>query len=250
MRELMDEIIEKTLSSLRYRHLNGVFVENAEEAESQVLNLIPIDAVVGIGDSTTVRQIGVKEKLKERGTRLLDGFDHRAIYNLDAWKKMIEDSTICNIFLTGTNVITQDGRLVNVDDLGNRVAGMFWGHPKTIIAVGKNKIAKDLDEAFYRLRNIIAPNHLRIRTVELGGRKRNTPCVVTGKCNDCRAEDRGCNVFSIIEGKPMRTEINVIIVNEDLGLSWDESWPKERINKIIQNYKKFAWIPFTDITKW
>ncbi len=33
----------------------------------------------------------------------------------------------------------------------------------------------------------------------------------------------------------------MIIVNEDLGLSWDESWPKERIGKIAKKHEKFAW---------
>jgi len=109
--------------------------------------------------------------------------------------------------------------------------------------VGSNKIVRDLDEAFYRIRNVIAPNHIRIRSVELGGREFRTPCVVTGECSDCRAIDRACNVFTIIEGKPFRTELDVVIIDEDLGLGWDVSWPQDRLTKIIENYKKFAWVP-------
>jgi hypothetical protein len=122
-----------------------------------------------------------------------------------------------------------------VDAVGNRVAGMFWGHPISIIVVGRNKIVKDLEEALTRIRMIIAPNHVRIRSVELGGRKSKTPCAVTGECSDCRATDRICNVFAIIENKPLFTDLNVVIVNEDLGLSWDPSWPKYRIIKIVEN---------------
>jgi hypothetical protein len=120
---------------------------------------------------------------------------------------------------------------------------MFWGHPTTIIVVGRNKIVKDLNEAFLRLRKVIAPNHIRIRAVELGGRQFETPCIVTGECNDCRVRDRLCNVFTIIEGKPIQTDITVIIIDEDLGLAWDESWSRERIAKTIENYKRFVWIP-------
>lgn len=75
-----------------------------------------------------------------------------------------------------------------------------------------------------------------------------TPCVISGECNDCTAKDRMCNVFSVIESKPLRTEINVIVINEDLGLSWDPSWPRERIATITENYRKSVWIP-PDITK-
>jgi len=249
----MDKEIETTLKALRSRHFDGVFVENSEEAKNKILDLIPKDAVVGIGDSTTVAQIGVKEELKKRGTRVLDGFDRKITYtslkDYEAFhNRLIEESTLCSVFLTGTNVVTQDGRLVSMDAVGNRVAGMFWGHPKTIIVVGRNKIVKDLDEAFHHLRKVIAPNHIRIRAAELGGRRVETPCVATGECNDCRVKDRMCNVLTIIEGKPLRTDITVMIVNEDLGLSWNTSWPQERIAKIIENYKRSVWIP-PDLSK-
>jgi len=251
----MGEDIETTLRSLQTRQLNGMFAENSKDANSRIMDLIPRGAVVGIGDSTTVAQIGVKEELKKRGTRVLDGFDRKTAYTtIKEYEELhntpVRESTMCDVFLTGTNAVTQDGRLVNVDAAGNRVAGMFWGHPTTIIVIGRNKIVKNLDEAFHRVRNVIAPNHIRIRAVELGGRRVETPCVITGECNDCRAKDRMCNVFTIIEGRPLRTDITVIIVNEDLGLSWDESWPRERIAKIIENYKRFVWTPPADLAKW
>ena len=244
----MDAQIEEVLSSLHSRHINGFFTENSEEASRKILSLIPNDAVVGIGDSTTMRQMGIPKALKKRGTKVLDAFELKGSQvnpenAQQSLKGVLKEATISDVFLTGTNAIIRDGRLVNVDAVGNRVAGMFWGHPTSIIAVGRNKIVKDLDEAFYRIRNIIAPNHVRIRSVELGGRNPKTPCAATGECNDCRATDRICNIFSIIEGKPFFTDLNVVIVNEDLGLGWDPSWPRARIMQIIENYKKFVWLP-------
>jgi len=237
----MDKEIKDTLKSLRSRHLICFYVENSEDAKNKILELIPKDAVVATGDSTTVEQIGVKKELKKRGQKMLDRFDSERVYSnpeeyQESWDKLINESTVCDVFLTGTNAITQDGRLVNVDATGNRVAGMFWGHPTSIIVVGRNKIVKDLDEAFHRIRTVIAPNHMKIGFVEVRGRQSGTPCAVTGECADCRATGKICNVFTIIEGKPNRTDITVVIVNEDLGLGWDRSWPKERITKIIENY--------------
>jgi hypothetical protein len=186
--------------------------------------------------------------LKERGNKVLNPFEPKRSQTnsndaLKWHKNMLKKATVSGVFLTGTNAITQDGKLINVDAVGNRVAGMFWGHPISIVVVGRNKIVKDMDEAFYRVRKIIAPNHVRIRSVELGGRNSKTPCAVTGECSDCRAKDRICNIFSVIEGKPLFTDLNVVIVNEDLGLGWDPSWPKDRILRIIENYKKFVWVP-------
>lgn len=242
----MDIQIEESLASLHSRHINGIFAENSEDARQKILKLIPQEAVVGIGDSTTIRQIGIPKILRERGIKILDAFEPKDKESHEYHQRLVKEATVCDVFLTGTNAITRDGRLVNVDAAGNRVAGMFWGHPISIIVVGRNKIFKGLEEAFDRIRYIIAPNHIRIRSVELGGREFKTPCVTTGECNDCRATDRACNIFTIIEGKPFRTTLNVIIVNEDLGLSWDPSWPQERIAQIIENYKKFVWIPMKE----
>ncbi len=248
----MDVQIEKCLASLHSRHMNGIFAENSKEACLKILGLIPQHAVVGIGDSTGVKQIGIVGALAERGTKVLDPFelkgsqiDPREAYEYT--ERVSKEATLSDVFLTGTNALTQDGRLVNVDGNGNRVSGMFWGHPISIIVVGRNKIVRDLDEAFHRIRNIIAPHHVHIRTAESKRRKFGTPCAETGECKDCRSSDRVCNIFTIIEGKPFRTDINVIIVDEDLGLGWDESWPKSRIMKIIDNHKRFLWIPKFDV---
>jgi len=244
----MDSQIKEILSSLHARHINGIFAENSEDAIRKILSSVPKDATVGIGDSTTMRQLGIPEALKERGTKVLDAFGRRETSTnpkdaLQLHRRTLKEATVSDVFVTGTNAITRDGRLVNVDAVGNRVAGMFWGHPTSIIAIGRNKIVKDLDEAFHRIRNVIAPNHVRIRSVELGGRNSKTPCAVTGECSDCRATDRICNIFTIIEGKPFFTDLNVVIVNEDLGLGWDPSWPQSRVTQILENYKKFVWIP-------
>jgi len=243
----MDKEIETTIKALISRNINAIFAENGDEAKKKILDLIPHDAIVGIGDSATVVQIGVKEEIKRRGTRMLDGFDQDIVYSslkdYDEchWNMIKESNKKCDVFLTGTNAITQDGRLVNVDGSGNRVSGMFWGPKASVIVIGRNKLVKNLDEAFYRIRNVIAPTHIRIGSVEIGGRRQgNKPCATTGECRDCRTRDRMCNIFTIIEGKPSQIDMTVILVNEDLGLSWDKSWPKERISKIVENYKRFS----------
>jgi hypothetical protein len=244
----MTDYLEKTLAALCSRHIKGIFAEDLKEANQRILDLIPKGAVVGIGDSTAVRQLELLQVLEVRGNRILNAFIPKRsaidIEDFRQWReRIVHEATLCDVFLTGTNALTQDGKLVNVDASGNRVAGMFWGHPLSIVIVGKNKIVRNLDEAFDRIKNIIAPTHFRIRSGELGGRKRETPCVATGKCNDCRSKDRGCNIYTIIEGKPARTDLHVIIVNQDLGLGWDSSWPQKRITKILDDYKKYVWLP-------
>jgi hypothetical protein len=127
--------------------------------------------------------------------------------------------------------VTEDGRIVNVDGNGNRAAGMFWGHPICILVIGRNKIVKNLDEALDRVKNVISPEHIRRKGAP-------SPCTKTGRCHDCIGEQRVCAVTTIIERKTAHTQIHVVIVEEDLGLGWDRSWPEARINSIIKRHEE------------
>ena len=235
----MEASIQKTLKSLQARGIRAWFAKDCREARRRMMDIISKDATVGVGDSSTIRQIGIIKSLKKRGTKVINPFDLKKTVkddrtHLEFLFRPAVEATVCDVFLTGTNAVTQDGRLLNIDGVGNRVAGMVWGHPQVVLAVGKNKIVRNLDDAFDRVKNVIAPEHLRRRGAP-------SPCAVTGKCLDCTGKHRVCAVTTIIENRPMFTEINVIIVDEDLGLGWDESWPKQRINKIAAKHQKFMW---------
>jgi hypothetical protein len=244
----MEETIQETLRSLEYRDFRAWFANDRGEARDLMLDLIAQDAIVGVGDSSTIRQIGIIESLRHRETRVINPFDiDKSIRDNETFlaylfRPMIE-ATLCDVFLTGVNALTQDGRLLSTDGSGNRVAGTFWGHPQVILAVGKNKIVRDLDEAFHRVKNLIAPEHAKRRGIS------GPPCSVTGECHDCSGKQRICNVTAIIEGRPRFTEIHLIVVNEDLGLGWDGSWPRKRIDAIAANHEKFKWTLPPEIRK-
>ena len=128
----MEQSIEKTIESLEKRGIVGWAAEDSAEARNIALKIVPAEATVGIGDSSSVRQVGAVEALKARGNRIINGFalpdkikDLQSHFDYGFWP-MIE-ATLCDVFLTGSNSLTEDGRLVNVDGAGNRVAGMFWG---------------------------------------------------------------------------------------------------------------------------
>ncbi|HVN96113.1 MAG TPA: lactate utilization protein [Syntrophorhabdaceae bacterium] len=243
-KEMKDETISKTLKAFKKRLYRGYFAENREDARKQILDLIPVESTVCIGDSSTVRQIEIVSSLKRRGTPVVNPFDpgikiEDAQGFFDFVFKPAFEATTGDVFLTGSNALTQDGVLLNIDGAGNRVAGMFWGHPISIIVVGRNKIVKDLDEAFQRVKNVIAPEHFRRRGAP-------TPCTVSGRCHDCSGPKRICAVTTIIERSPIQTEIHIILVNEDLGLGFSRDWPRKRIDHIVKEHEKFSWsVPHT-----
>ena len=209
----MEKYIKKCLASLRSRHIKGNFAADFSQACDIALDLIPAEAVVGLGDSSTVRRIGLLDRLKERETTVLNPFATHDVETApeaayEYTEKTSRQASVCDVFVTGTNALTQDGRLVNVDAAGNRVAGMFWGHPLSIIIIGRNKVVENLDEAFKRIRQTIAPNHTFLKSGDDEENKPDIPCARSGQCRDCRSPNRACNVFTIIESKPLRTELH------------------------------------------
>ncbi len=233
----MDLIVDKTLKALERRFIRGWAARNAAEARDIMARIVPKDAVVGTGDSSSVRQVNIIEALIARGNRVINGFDLstritdlQSHFDYGFWPML--EATVCDVFLTGSNAITEDGKIVNIDGNGNRVAGMVWGHPICILVVGKNKIVKNLDEALDRVKNVICPEHIRRKGAP-------SPCAKTGRCHDCAGEARVCAVTTIIERKPVHTDIHVVILDEDLGLGWDRSWPEERIKSIVARHEEF-----------
>ncbi|MCP4119977.1 MAG: lactate utilization protein [Desulfobacteraceae bacterium] len=119
-------------------------------------------------------------------------------------------SLLVDLFVTGTNAVTEEGQLVNLDMIGNRTGGITFGPKHVIIIVGRNKICHDLGEAMDRVKNLAAP----INVMSLD---KNAPCKETGFCHDCHGPDRICNTWTITEKCFPKKRVKIIIVNEDLG---------------------------------
>jgi len=119
-------------------------------------------------------------------------------------------SLMVDLFFTGTNAITEDGILVNLDMYGNRVAALTFGPKYVVVISGKNKIVPELDDAMYRIRNYAAPiNAMRL--------KKKTPCVETTRCQECNSPDRICNTWTITQKSFPKGRVKVVLINEDLG---------------------------------
>jgi hypothetical protein len=238
-----DPQITTVLKALQGRRFSVHYAPDAQSARKIVTEIVPSGSKVGTGDSTSVNQLGIAEALEAAGSTVYVAHAKGKSWEETHRNHVLSYSSECKFFLTGSNAITLDGRLVNVDASGNRVAGMFYGHSESILVLGRNKIVKDLDAAFDRLRHQISPQHVKIRSTDLGGRPFKTGCVKTAECVDCRGDDRTCNIFTVLEFRPKSQKIHVVFVNLDLGLGWDETWPEERIGNIVEEYKKLVWVP-------
>ena len=211
MDEKFEQEVQTVIKSLKSNRFDPVeYVEKAAEAAKMVLDMIPPEAKVGMGGSTSLMQLGVIDELKRRGQLTRSRPD---------------------IYLTGSNAVTLDGKLVNTDMTGNRVTSMIFGPKQVIVVAGMNKVVKDVPAALDRIKKVIAPNIARNAGLK-------TPCAVEGKCTDCKSPMRVCTVTTIIEAKPRMTQISIILVGEDMGLGWNPDWKEERKENILSVFKE------------
>lgn len=199
----------RVIKSLKKNSMNGIYVQTKEEVLEKVISLIPEGSKVGTGGSLTLDQIGVKDMLRKGNFSFID----RNLPGLSEEEshQMRRDSLHADVFLTSTNALTMDGKLVNIDGTGNRVAAISYGPTKVIVVAGINKIVTDLEAAIRRIKDYVTPLHARRRD-------RSVPCAKAGVCVDCKIPERSCNIVTIIEHQRQKDRIKIIIVGEELGL--------------------------------
>jgi len=201
------EVINRLKENFRLRNIEVEYFVTLEDVKSYILNIIPNKCTVGIGHSLTLQKMNITNSLLERGNIVYDKeLAKSREESLDLKKKAL----ITSWYITGSNAISVDGRIVNVDHSGNRVAAIAFGPDKVIIVVGKNKIVDTVDEAIKRVKNISCPLNAKRAGF-------NPPCVIVNKCVECVSNERVCNILSIIEGQSDSNRIKLFIVNEECG---------------------------------
>lgn len=199
---------KKVVESLKKNNFKAQYVSTKEEALNLIIELIPKGSTIGKGGSMTMKEINVYEELGKRGYEIYD--HHKEGLSPEEKAEILGKQQTCDCFLTSTNALTLDGKLVNMDGVGNRVSAMIFGPKKVIVVTGTNKIVKNVDSAIERIQMWVSP----MNNKRLG---KNNPCVKTGVCMDCQGPERICNITTIISQRPQATDIEVIVVGEDLG---------------------------------
>mgnify|MGYP005770758495 CR=1 FL=1 len=202
---------EYMVKVLRNNDYVAELARTKEEAREILLSMIPEGSTIGLGGSVTVKALNVLDELRTEKYHLLDRYavepDHMEV---------CRDSLLTDVFITGTNAVTMKGELVNIDCSGSRTAAIMFGPRKVIVVVGANKLVKDLNAAFVRLKEIAPMNCVK--------EGHQTPCVKSGICEDCHVKQteiikgRMCNHIGItLTGHKFPGRMCAIVIAEELG---------------------------------
>jgi len=203
---------QTAIKNLQKKCFEAKYVKDAKAAFNEIMGRVSKNDCIGLGDSTTLREIGIIDALENGGYNFLNPWKEGVTRpeSLEVRRKTLTS----DIFLTGTNAVTLDGKLVNIDGLGNRVAGMIFGPQKVVVVVGANKIVENTEEAIARIKRISAPVNSRKK---IPYHPSSPPCAETGFCSNCKLPGRICCNTVIIEGCRQKERTCVIIIGESLG---------------------------------
>ncbi|MDL2260471.1 lactate utilization protein [Deltaproteobacteria bacterium OttesenSCG-928-K17] len=201
---------ERLIKKMEKRGIHAVYAEDGPAAKKAVLEMVPAEGAVGLLGSQTMNQIGVYAHFRESGRELVDHATQTkgmSPEEADAYRRRIFQA---EAMLASANALDAEGRIYNIDGVGNRVAAMIFGPKKVVLAVSLNKVAPTPEEAWRRARQTASPmNNKRIGLPN--------PCVKSGHCHDCQLESSICNYFSIIDRSRPAGRISVVLIGEDFG---------------------------------
>lgn len=195
------------IRNLENRHFEAYYCASREEALSKALELIPKGVSVGWGGALSAQQIGLLEALR---TGEYNVIDRDKATTPDEREQAQKKCLLADVFITGTNALSIDGQMVNIDGNGNRVAAIVYGPETVLVIAGMNKVTDSLESAVIRARTVAAPMNKQRFSLQ-------TPCEVTGTCADCKSDGCICNQVLITRNCRPAGRIKLILVGEDLG---------------------------------
>lgn len=211
--------LNRTADALTANNFEVHIVKDRAEAGNKVRELLKEGDVIGVGGSETLNECGVLDIVREERYRFIDRYEKGL--SPDEIRARHVSSLGADVYISGTNAITESGVLYNVDGNGNRIASIAFGPKSVIIVAGANKIVKTLDDAVKRVKMYAAPSNTKRLGVP-------SYCQACGECRSlshgnaemtdgCSGASRICCDYLISAYQRQKNRIKVILVEENLG---------------------------------
>ena len=202
-----EKIGKKVCEALNSRGFCACYCNTKQDALIKALSFIPEGKTVSWGGCKSAEEIGLIEAVKNGNYTVLD---RDTAQTPEERQQIMKQALTCDVFLSGTNAITETGELVNIDGMGNRVAAMTYGPNSVIVIAGMNKLVSNVMDAANRARTTAAPINAQRFDIK-------TPCKIDGACHDCNSPDSICSYIVRTRRCKPEGRIKVILVGESLG---------------------------------
>lgn len=202
------EILEQLRGQLSYKGFSTVFCKTRKEAQRYVEENIPNGSSVRITGLDTLEDLGINTVLVDKDMKIMYHKPGSSSFNGD--DDDVAEKPVTDFHIAGANAVTEDGQIVSIDDNRLQSTMMLTKSKQVYLFAGINKITADINDAIWRIKNIIMP--LKSRKEKLGA-----PCEIPGYCVECKTRASLCKVTNILEFCPPSVKITIILLPQSLG---------------------------------
>ncbi len=152
-----EETLQRAVTGLQERNIEGMVVDDGEDARKLVLDRLPTGAEVHSGKSKTLQDAGIFDliqdpdqynALRPRYLKMDRQTQAREIRKLIAGP---------DFMLGSVNAVTESGVLVAASATASQLGPYASTAGKVILVVGSQKIVPDLETALRRIREYVLP---------------------------------------------------------------------------------------------
>ena len=198
---------DKIIAAMKSRQMECIYFEKTKDMLEYIKAVVPAKATASWGGSMTLYEAGVIDLLRDGLCKIID---RDSAQTPEEAHKYMHQAFDADYYFLSANAITMDGKLVNIDGNGNRVAALIYGPKNVFVIAGMNKVVKDEEAAMDRVKNQAAPmNVIRLST--------GAPCSKTGSCQHCKGTGTICCHTVVTRYSRVPGRIKVLLVGEELG---------------------------------
>lgn len=157
--ELVDSsVLDNAVKNLVDHGFIVEVVDTGSQALEKIKTIIPKDASVMNGSSTTLNQIGFIEYLKsgDHGWNNLHA-NILAETDKDKQAKMRKESVLSDFYLGSAHSVSETGEVLIASATGSQLPHLVFTSQNIILVVSTKKIAKDMNDAMNRISEHVVP---------------------------------------------------------------------------------------------
>jgi hypothetical protein len=191
--------LQQVAGRIRERNIEVLVVKNGEEARQVVLERLPKGAEVHSASSKTLLDAGIFDAIQDPDQYNALRHQFMKMDRKTQGREIRKLIAAPDFMLGSVHAITEDGILVTASATGSQFGPYASTAGKLLLVVGSQKIVPDLETAFRRIRDYVAPwEDARLRqTINMG--------TYIGK-------------ILIIEREWIKERTTVILVREPIGV--------------------------------
>ena len=152
-----EETLHRVAERIRERNIEGLIVDDGDEARKVVLERLPKGAEVHSGKSKTLQDSGILDAVQDPGQ--YDALRPRFL-KMDRQTQAREIRKLIagpDFMLGSVNAITESGVLVAASATASQLGPYAGTAGRVILVVGSQKIVPDLETALRRIREYVLP---------------------------------------------------------------------------------------------